>query len=55
MGVNLEGMKYDGWPIGRLIDHELRRPTLIDVIQYLPDAGRVDCAGGVTAVRRAFG
>jgi hypothetical protein len=23
LGVNLEGMKYDGWPIARFIEHEL--------------------------------
>jgi hypothetical protein len=26
--VNLEGMKYSGWPVARLIQRELRHPTL---------------------------
>ena len=29
MGVNLEGMLYDGWPAARLIERELLRPLLL--------------------------
>src|SRR5213082_3956494 len=29
LGVNLEGMQYQDWPIGRLIQRELRAPTLV--------------------------
>lgn len=29
LGVNLEGMKYDGWPVARLIERELFRPHLL--------------------------
>ncbi len=29
LGVNLEGMKYDGWPVARLIKRELSRPLLL--------------------------
>ena len=29
MGVNLEGMKYDGWPVARLIEREISRPLLL--------------------------
>ena len=32
VGVNLEGMRYDGWPVARLITRELRDPTLPDVV-----------------------
>ena len=30
LGVNLEGMKYDDWPVARLIERELSRPLLLD-------------------------
>ena len=29
LGVNLEGMKYDDWPVARLIERELARPLLL--------------------------
>ena len=29
LGVNLEGMKYDGWPVARLIEREISRPLLL--------------------------
>ena len=32
-GVNLEGMQYDGWPVARLIERELRDPTLIELVE----------------------
>ncbi|MFL5386349.1 MAG: hypothetical protein ACJ8GN_27845 [Longimicrobiaceae bacterium] len=32
IGVNLEGMKYNGWPIARLIAKELKRATLPDFV-----------------------
>ena len=35
LGVNLEGMEFDGWPIGRLIDRELMEPTLPSVVAEL--------------------
>jgi hypothetical protein len=28
LAVNLEGMKHDGWPVGRLVNRELHDPTL---------------------------
>jgi hypothetical protein len=31
LGVNLEGMKYDGWPVARLIEREVVRPRLLDL------------------------
>ncbi len=36
VGVNLEGMKYDGWPIARLLLREKRRPTLPQVLHQTP-------------------
>ena len=38
LGVNLEGMAYDGWPIARFIERELDRPTLPDLCRTLPQA-----------------
>jgi len=35
-GVNLEGMKYDGWPIARLLHRELEAPQLPDLVALLP-------------------
>ena len=29
LGVNLEGMKYDDWPVARLIERELSEPLLL--------------------------
>lgn len=29
LGVNLEGKKYDGWPVARLIEQELSQPHLL--------------------------
>ena len=29
LGVNLEGMKYDDWPVARLIEREMSRPLLL--------------------------
>jgi hypothetical protein len=37
-GVNLEGMKYKGWPVARLIERELRAPTLPALIQRMEEA-----------------
>jgi hypothetical protein len=36
LGVNLEGMEYDAWPVARLIERELARPTLLDVASQCP-------------------
>ena len=33
VGVNLEGMAYDDWPIARLIESELKRPTLVGLVR----------------------
>lgn len=41
LGVNLEGMAYDGWPIARLIERELDHPTLADLCSKLPDAAMI--------------
>jgi len=29
LGVNLEGMQYDDWPVARLIEREIARPLLL--------------------------
>lgn len=41
IGVNLEGMQYDDWPIARLIERELRTPTLPALARQERDAGPV--------------
>ena len=41
LGVNLEGMQYDGWPVARLIESELRAPRLPDMASGLPQAGQI--------------
>ena len=38
LGVNLEGKKYDGWPVARLIERELSHPRL--VTEYRPKVAR---------------
>ena len=40
-GVNLEGMKYDDWPIARLIERELETPTLFSIVSRIPFPSRV--------------
>ena len=40
LGVNLEGMKYDDWPVVRLIEREISRPLLLT--QYRPRVARPD-------------
>jgi hypothetical protein len=42
VGVNLEGMKYDGWPIARLLLREKRRPTLPEVLRQTPLASATE-------------
>lgn len=37
VGVNLEGMQYDGWPIARLIKREFQVPTLPRLISEVGD------------------
>ena len=29
LGVNLEGMRYDDWPVARLIERGISRPLLL--------------------------
>lgn len=41
IGVNLEGMKYDGWPVARLITRELSRPLLHDHIERMRDTAGI--------------
>src|SRR4051794_13067818 len=41
IGVNLEGMKYNGWPIARLIANERRRATLPTLIASHPELDSV--------------
>jgi hypothetical protein len=41
-GVNLEGLIYKGWPIARLIERELARPTLPAVTRDVDDPRRVE-------------
>jgi hypothetical protein len=36
VGVNLEGLTYDGWPIARFIEREFRHPRLFEVVKQLP-------------------
>lgn len=40
-GVNLEGIKYDGWPIWRLISREIQEPTLPELLEGLDTSGIV--------------
>jgi hypothetical protein len=42
VGVNLEGMKYDGWPIARFIEAERRRPTLPSFIATYGEAATTE-------------
>jgi hypothetical protein len=32
-GINLEGMQYDDWPVARLIERELREPSILQVVR----------------------
>ncbi len=41
VGVNLEGIRYDGWPIWRLISRELREPTFPELVADLDAASRI--------------
>jgi len=41
VGVNLEGLKYDGWPIARFIEREFRHPRLFDVARQLAVPGSI--------------
>jgi hypothetical protein len=41
-GVNLEGKVYDGWPVARLIERELREPKLFDARTEVADPTRVE-------------
>ena len=41
-GVNLEGLMYKGWPVARLIERELARPTLPDMKHAVNDPHHVD-------------
>jgi hypothetical protein len=41
VGVNLEGKKYVGWPIARLLERELSSPTLLDVVRQQPELNEV--------------
>ncbi|MDE2782199.1 MAG: hypothetical protein OXK77_04515 [Gemmatimonadota bacterium] len=43
LGVNLEGMRYDDWPVARLIEREIFRPVLLT-----PYRGRVTRPDEVT-------
>ena len=42
LGVNLEGMKYDGWPIARFIEAERARPELQALIEQLSRPGEIE-------------
>ena len=42
LGVNLEGMKYDDWPIARFIERELHSPSLASELALeLPDTDKI--------------
>jgi hypothetical protein len=32
-GINLEGMQYDDWPVARLIEREMRKPSLVALVR----------------------
>lgn len=36
VGVNLEGVEYDDWPVARLIERELRDPSLPELVDGNP-------------------
>lgn len=36
VGVNLEGMQYDDWPIARVIERELKEPSLVELVRNDP-------------------
>ena len=40
--VNLEGKKYNGWPIARFIEREMAGSTLMDVVDRLPPHARIE-------------
>ena len=40
LGVNLDGMKYDDWPVARLIEREICRPLLLT--RYRREVARPD-------------
>jgi hypothetical protein len=42
VGANLEGMKYDDWPIARFLLRERRTPGLVAVLHRLAEAERVE-------------
>ncbi len=41
-GVNLEGMVYDGWPIGRFIERELAQPWLLSARREVAHPQRIE-------------
>jgi hypothetical protein len=41
-GVNLEGMKYDEWPVGRFIERELLAPKLFDARRDVKEPDRIE-------------
>ncbi len=41
VGVNLEGMQYDDWPVARLIGRELREPRLFVLLREHPGLASV--------------
>ena len=40
LGVNLEGMKYDDWPVARLVERKISLPLLLT--RYRPQVARPD-------------
>lgn len=40
-GVNLEGMQYRNWPVARLIERELKEPTLLEIVAAEKQLGSV--------------
>jgi hypothetical protein len=42
LGVNLEGMAYDGWPIARFLERELRSPELPALARSMAGADHVE-------------
>ena len=49
LGVNLEGMKYDDWPVARLIEREISRPLLLTrIARRSQGPTRSPCSGRAT-------
>lgn len=41
LGVNLEGMKYQDWPIAQFLEAEINKPSLINLAAEIPNANKI--------------